>query len=170
VPLDDHDVICTRGCAVDCGGDAAAEKRGSTPRRLHHPDMLVMSQEAEMITELEYGAPLATFRFWQKVDTSVPPVVALLAGDHFAGFRRVILSRAEGSIALVELELWSVEAIEAFLPQYTAALEYAYVADGFNPYLLAVDSPDPAILAQIEAYLAAYGVSVAKLCDRLGWN
>lgn len=123
-----------------------------------------------MVTELEYGVPLATFRFWQQADTSVPPVVALRADDHFAGFRRVILSRAEGSIELVELELWSVEAIEAFLPQYTAALERAYFMNGFNPYVLAADSPDPAILAQIEAYLAAYGVSVAKLCDRLGWN
>lgn len=44
VPLDDHGPMCTRGCAVDRGGgDAAAEKRGSTPRYLHHLDLLVMS-------------------------------------------------------------------------------------------------------------------------------
>ena len=44
VPLDDHGALCTWGCAVDRGGgDAAAEKRGSTPRHLHHLDLLVMS-------------------------------------------------------------------------------------------------------------------------------
>lgn len=43
VPLDDHGAVCTRGCAVDHGGDAAAEKRGSTPRHLPHLDLLVMA-------------------------------------------------------------------------------------------------------------------------------
>jgi hypothetical protein len=44
VPLDDHGALCTRGCAADLdGSDAVEEKRGSTPRHLHHLDLLVMA-------------------------------------------------------------------------------------------------------------------------------